>query len=194
MSIPSVSILWQWNLLHWCVDKLLNSVTFSNYSNVCWPLCTNSSASVTNRNVWQRQDAMQTFLSILARNWLILIFLSQVMHMNFLHRGVAGCALCYLLWRKLPLNLILTVTINLHQKTLKCEKYSVIGTIGINELPNELVKSLRAQWKRLKGLIKCMTEHVEEQKRQTKRVTHQRKAHKGLLLFCRLMYSWFNHD
>lgn len=26
--------------------------------------------------------------------------------------------------------------------------------------------------------IKCITEHVEEQKRQTKRVTHQRKAHR----------------
>ena len=39
---------------------------------------------------------------------------------------------------------------------------------------------------------KCMAEHVEEQKRQTKRVTHRRKAHRDLLLFCRLMYSWFN--
>lgn len=99
-----VFILWQWNPLHWRVDILLDSVTFSNCTNVYWP-----NLQHVLRIQLKCMATSRFHVDLLARNWVILISLVQVMHVNFLHRGVAGCALCYLLWRKLPLNLMLTI-------------------------------------------------------------------------------------
>lgn len=56
---------------------------------------------------------------------LILISLVQVMCINFLHRGVVGCALCYLLRRKIPLNTMKTIS---KKKTCNKEHWNFDNT------------------------------------------------------------------